>query len=112
MAGITVRRLEDSVKSKLRLRAALHGRSIEEESGEILKAGVVAPPDGLNLAESIRRHLPRLPRRAGQSLEKPDLITAKAGCPPAPAPNRQPCPQRDVQSRPRRVPQSRAPRPP
>ncbi|MEO8369844.1 MAG: plasmid stabilization protein [Candidatus Solibacter sp.] len=57
MASITIRRLEDSVKSKLRLRAAMHGRSMEEEAREILKAGVTTPPDGLNLAEAIRRHI-------------------------------------------------------
>jgi len=57
MASITIRRLEDSVKSKLRLRAALNGRSMEDEAREILKAGVTAQPDGLNLAESIRRRI-------------------------------------------------------
>jgi plasmid stability protein len=58
MASIIIRRLDDGVKAKLRVRAASHGRSMEEEAREILKAGVTtkrAPK--LNLADSIRRHL-------------------------------------------------------
>jgi plasmid stability protein len=55
MASITIRRLDDSVKSKLRMRAARHGRSMEEEAREILKAGVMARrPSQPNLADSIR----------------------------------------------------------
>jgi plasmid stability protein len=58
MASITIRRLDDAVKAGLRLRAAGHGRSMEEEAREILKAGIGAnrlfPP---NLAESIRRRI-------------------------------------------------------
>ena len=39
------------------LQAAHHGRSMEEEAREILRAGVTARhSDRLNLAESIRRH--------------------------------------------------------
>lgn len=58
MASITIRRLDDSVKTKLRLRAASHGRSMEEEAREILKAGLTAKRlPRLNLAESIRRHV-------------------------------------------------------
>ena len=58
MASITIRRLEDAVKTKLRLRAAGHGRSMEEEAREILKAGVREQRvPRLNLAESIRRHI-------------------------------------------------------
>ena len=58
MASITIRRLDDTVKTKLRLRAASHGRSMEEEAREILKAGLtVRRPPRLNLAESIRRHV-------------------------------------------------------
>jgi antitoxin FitA len=58
MASITIRRLDDAVKTKLRLRAASHGRSMEEEAREILKAGLsTRRPSRLNLAESIRRHV-------------------------------------------------------
>ena len=56
MASLTIRSLDDTVKLRLRIRAASHGRSMEEEAREILKAGV-ATNDGPNLAESIRRHI-------------------------------------------------------
>ncbi|HEY1220103.1 MAG: plasmid stabilization protein [Bryobacteraceae bacterium] len=58
MASITIRRLDDRVKAKLRLRAASHGASLEEEAREILKSGLTAKRvPRLNLAESIRRHI-------------------------------------------------------
>jgi plasmid stability protein len=57
MASITIRRLDDAIKANLRLRAAGHGRSMEQEAREILKAGLRAKRlPRLNLAESIRRH--------------------------------------------------------
>jgi len=58
VASITIRRLDDTVKAKLRIRAASHGRSMEEEAREILKAGLRAKSvPSLNLADSIRRHV-------------------------------------------------------
>ena len=71
MASITIRRLEDSTKERLRMRASRHGRSMEEEAREILRAALSGKEaSGRNLAESIRRRmaavggveLPRLPR--------------------------------------------------
>lgn len=38
MASLTVRQLEDSLKKRLRLRAAKHGRSVEEEVRNILRS--------------------------------------------------------------------------
>jgi plasmid stability protein len=58
MASITIRKLDDAVKSRLRVRAARHGRSMEEEVREILKAALARETShGLNLAQSIRRHI-------------------------------------------------------
>ena len=37
MASITIRKLDDTVKSRLRLRAASNGRSMEEEARIILR---------------------------------------------------------------------------
>jgi len=55
-AAITIRKLEDTVKSQLRVQAAEHGRSMEEEAREILKNALnksaAAPVD---LATSVRR---------------------------------------------------------
>lgn len=58
MASLTIRRLDDVIKSRLRIRAARHGRSMEEEAREILKSSLTPKfSDRLNLAESIRRRI-------------------------------------------------------
>ena len=54
MASITIRNLDKSIKEKLRIQAAKHGRSMEEEVRSILKeifARESVQP--LNLAEKI-----------------------------------------------------------
>jgi plasmid stability protein len=56
MATLTIRRLDDAVKARLRVRAAQHGRSMEEEARQVLTAALVEEPKRpLNLVESIRR---------------------------------------------------------
>ena len=56
MASIIIRRLDDAVKSRLRVRAARHGRSMEEEAREILRAGLAPEPHRkANLADLIRQ---------------------------------------------------------
>lgn len=53
MASITIRQLEESTKRKLRLRAASHGRSMEQEAREILKSALSQaeePPKDLGKA--------------------------------------------------------------
>jgi plasmid stability protein len=56
MATIIIRRLEDSTKKRLRVRASQNGRSMEEEAREILRAAVAGKGESkTNLAESIRR---------------------------------------------------------
>lgn len=59
MASITIRRLDESLKTRLRVKAALHGRSMEEEAREILRNGLqaAAPGKELDLATAIRRHV-------------------------------------------------------
>ena len=58
MATITIRRLDDALKARLRVRAARQGRSMEEEARHILKAGLTEEPMRRpNLAESIRRRM-------------------------------------------------------
>jgi plasmid stability protein len=55
MASIIVRRLDEATKTRLRVRAARHGRSMEEEAREILKAAVAQDRErSRNLAEAIR----------------------------------------------------------
>ena len=40
MASMTIRNLDDSLKRRLRVRAAEHGKSMEEEAREILRAAL------------------------------------------------------------------------
>jgi plasmid stability protein len=42
MANLTIRNLDETIKAGLRLRAASHGRSMEEEARQILKQAVQA----------------------------------------------------------------------
>jgi plasmid stability protein len=56
MATLTIRQLDERTKTRLRVRAAHHGRSMEEEAREILRLALTVPsPAKGNLAESIRR---------------------------------------------------------
>jgi plasmid stability protein len=56
MATITIRQFDEKTKTQLRVRAAHHGRSMEEEAREILRSALTAssPVKG-NLAETVRR---------------------------------------------------------
>ena len=56
MASITIRNLGDDVKTRLRVRAAEHHRSMEEEARLILRAAVGRKPGPRNLASAIRSH--------------------------------------------------------
>lgn len=69
MAAITIRKLDDATKLRLRVRAAQHGRSMEEEAREILRSALVASsrPEE-NLAAAIRR---RFAPFGGVELELP-----------------------------------------
>ena len=58
MASITIRRLDDALKPRLRVRAARQGRLMEEEARQILRAGLTGEPMRRpNLAELIRRRI-------------------------------------------------------
>jgi plasmid stability protein len=55
MASMTIRNIDDNLKRRLRVQAAEHGRSMEEEARDILRAALsasTARPG--NLAEAIR----------------------------------------------------------
>lgn len=68
MASITIRKLDDAVKAKLRIQAARHGRSMEEEARSLLIAALAKKSKRLNLAELIRRRFEPL---GGVELEIP-----------------------------------------
>ncbi len=56
MASITIRNLDDEVKTRLRVRAAGNGRSMEEEVRLILRDAVGRRPSSRNLASIVRSH--------------------------------------------------------
>ncbi len=71
MASITIRKLDDSLKSRLRIQAAVHGRSMDDEARDILSAALNREPARpSNLAAAIRARyspmggveLPPIPR--------------------------------------------------
>jgi antitoxin FitA len=80
MASITIRNLDERLKARLRMRAARHGRSMEDEAREIMRRALAdsdrAPR---NLAVAIRTRfaelggveLETLPREAAR--EPPEL---------------------------------------
>jgi len=56
MPTLTIRRLDEKTKAGLRMQAAKHGRSMEEEAREILRSSLrVLESEQCDLAESIRR---------------------------------------------------------
>jgi antitoxin FitA len=58
MSSITIRNLEESVKRRLRMRAARHGCSMEEEARHILRAALAQNTERpANLFQVIRRRI-------------------------------------------------------
>ena len=60
MASITIRNLDDSLKHRLRIQAAEHGRSMEEEAREILRKAVGKTVTPRNLGEVIHHRFAAL----------------------------------------------------
>ena len=55
MASITIRKLDEGLKQRLRVRAAEHGHSMEQEARNILAAALAQTPQtGEELLRSIR----------------------------------------------------------
>lgn len=68
MASITIRNLDDDIKRRLRVRAAGHGRSMEEEARAILREAVAARPLPGDLGAAIHR---RFAATGGVDLDLP-----------------------------------------
>ena len=73
MAVITIRNIDDAIKNRLRLRAAMHGRSMEDEARDILRSALSTEiPRPRNLGQAINARfgelggvdLPDIPREA------------------------------------------------
>lgn len=69
MATMTIRNIEDELKARLRVQAALHGRSMEDEARDILRVALSSEPvRGRSLVEAIRDRIGPL---GGVELEIP-----------------------------------------
>lgn len=71
MASITIRNLDDRLKTRLRIRAAEHGRSMEEEVRQILRQVIGLPAENGNLGELIHRRFAAI---GGVELELQDRL--------------------------------------
>ncbi len=62
MASITIRNLDEHLKSQLRVRAAQHGRSMEEEARDILRTALAIEQTTpqKNLAKAIHQRFAAL----------------------------------------------------
>lgn len=75
MGSITIRKLDNDLKQRLRQRAARHGRSMEDEVREVLRTTLamdVTEPD--NLAERIQARFAAL---GGIEMELPEREPAR-----------------------------------
>ena len=80
MASITIRKLDESLKRKLRVRAAQRNRSMEDEARDILRAALARQEGtGEHLADVMHKRFKRiggfeltLPKR-GPGREPPDF---------------------------------------
>ncbi len=72
MATLTIRNLDEHTKAQLRIQAARHGRSMEEEARTILRAAIESSqPDGQvqGLGSRIQAHFAEL---GGVELDLPE----------------------------------------
>lgn len=72
MAALSIRDLDDSVREKLRVRAARHGRSMEAEARAILTAAVTEETGGNDLFSALADRFNRL---GGADLDIPARST-------------------------------------
>ena len=86
MAGITIRDLDDEVKTRLRVRAASNSRSMEEEARNILGEAVEEEAGPRNLGHALReRFAPmaewiRRSRRRRRCASRRRSIELQSGC--------------------------------
>lgn len=61
MAVMTIRNIDDATKKRLRVRAAMHGRSMEDEARDILRAALSTEPRShRDLGEAIQARFKEL----------------------------------------------------
>jgi phosphopantothenoylcysteine decarboxylase/phosphopantothenate--cysteine ligase len=75
MASITIRQLDDDLKQRLRLRAARHGRSMEDEARTILRAAAALDENGTPMSD-LGRETTRVRRPATEPARVPRVAPA------------------------------------
>lgn len=78
MSSITIRNLDDKLKASLRLRAARHGLSMEQEVRNILQSTLAAdasPASGLEFALRIHQRFKGL---GAEDLSRPGRLPARS----------------------------------
>jgi len=79
VASMTIRNLDEKLKARLRIQAARHGRSMEDEARDILRSALSATSVRAGLVKSIRRRIEPLGgielqiESRGSMREPPDL---------------------------------------
>ena len=73
MAAVSIRNLDDTVRERLRVRAAAHGRSMEAEMRAILVEAVSEPADDEGLLDALTARFGEL---GGVDLDLPPRSTA------------------------------------
>jgi len=76
IAALSIRNLDETVKRRLLLRAARHGRSMEAEARAILTEAVSEPADSAGLFTAL---LDQFGRLGGVELELPERDEAPRG---------------------------------
>ena len=78
MASLTIRNIDESIKNNLRIRAAEHGRSMEEEARQILMHHVLSAQSAQGIGSRVSRRfaavggidLPELSRSTPRQFER------------------------------------------
>lgn len=71
MATLTIRDLDDELRARLRIRAALHGRSMEAEVREILRGALASSHSPDMLGSRVHQRFAAI---GGGDLETPDRL--------------------------------------
>ena len=79
MTSLTIRNIDDALKSSLRMQAARHGHSMEQEVREILRRAVQPASTNTDFAQRIQK------RFAGLGVEELPIPKRRGSRPPATA---------------------------
>jgi len=66
VASVTIRRIPDELLARIKVAAAAHGRSLEQELREALAARY---PTRAQVLEAVRGHWPELPHAGAEDLD-------------------------------------------